>query len=141
MKSHLYSHTGEKPFKCKQCLKSYSSSGDLTLHLRTHSGEKTFKCEQCPKSFSQSSHLTSHLQTHTGEKPFKCEQCPKMFRNKRSLTGHLQTHTGEKTKKDINGNEWLVFHVFVSILQCLAIFSFHYDILCHFDYFSLQIVI
>src|SRR5258705_6367665 len=58
--------TGEKIFKCKSCVKSFSVRYKLVSHLRMHTGEKPYVCDLCNKSFSRCHHLTNHRRSHTG---------------------------------------------------------------------------
>ena len=75
LKTHMLSHTGEKPLSCKQCEYKCTKAGNLKRHKLTHSGEKPYPCTQCEFSCTTASDLKKHMLKHRREKPFSCNQC------------------------------------------------------------------
>ncbi|CDQ66858.1 unnamed protein product [Oncorhynchus mykiss] len=85
MEKHQRSHTGEKPYHCADCGKSYVFADSLKKHTK-----------RCGKGFRRQTQLTSHETIPTGERPYKCSQCGKGYRTPASLKAHQKTHPGEK---------------------------------------------
>ncbi|XP_059195634.1 zinc finger protein 574 isoform X1 [Centropristis striata] len=114
LRTHVYSHTGEKLFTCKVCTKSFTNSQSLLRHLMSHTDTKPFSCDVCGKNFSQAATLKRHQRIHTsteprrkrGRKPqvctldsegtahlFACPNCPSRFNTEDQLEHHKLLHT------------------------------------------------
>lgn len=53
--------------QCRICGRHYARPSTLKTHLRTHTNERPYKCAVCFKTFSQAANLTAHQRVHTGE--------------------------------------------------------------------------
>lgn len=101
LKVHMNVHT--QPFKCKICLRKFSTKGNLSRHQKTHGlmangrpdNKIKYECYICGH-FAKNGEKTLriHFSKHTGEKLFKCSVCTSSFSRPDYLRIHLRIHTG-----------------------------------------------
>ncbi len=97
LKNHVMTHTGEKPFRCRECDHRARSRGDLKVHMRLHTGEKPYQCQRCDYRAGRSHDIVRHMKTHDAKKSFACELCDERFVAEERLIRHVSTaHTGEE---------------------------------------------
>ncbi|TKR92494.1 hypothetical protein L596_007137 [Steinernema carpocapsae] len=88
--SHVKIHTN-RIYACKFCGKK-GRKNYLKSHIRVHSGENPFVCSVCQRTFSDSSTLRRHQTVHTGEKKHSCPICGRNMSRKDNVRVHLKSH-------------------------------------------------
>uniref|UniRef100_A0A8U7ME39 Uncharacterized protein n=1 Tax=Corvus moneduloides TaxID=1196302 RepID=A0A8U7ME39_CORMO len=74
------------------CGKNFVCHSWLVRHQTSHTGERPYKCSKCDKTYRRKDYLLNHQRRHTGERLFQCPLCSKRFVLKRSLLKHQEGH-------------------------------------------------
>ena len=85
---------GRNKHTCTHCNQTFTRHHNLKSHLLTHSHEKPFPCQQCSARFRRLHDLKRHSKLHTGERPHMCEKCGRRFARGDALARHARGEGG-----------------------------------------------
>lgn len=90
-------------FQCHLCPKRFTRAYNLRSHLRTHTDERPFVCTICGKAFARQHDRKRHEGLHSGEKKFVCKGnlkaggtwgCGRRFARADALGRHFRSEAG-----------------------------------------------
>ncbi|KAL8812941.1 MAG: hypothetical protein Q9200_000638 [Gallowayella weberi] len=103
-------------FQCTLCPKRFTRAYNLRSHLRTHTDERPFVCTVCGKAFARQHDRKRHEGLHSGEKKFVCKGelgtggtwgCGRRFARADALGRHFRSEAGRICIKPLLDEEAL----------------------------------
>lgn len=101
-------------FQCSLCPKRFTRAYNLRSHLRTHTDERPFVCTVCGKAFARQHDRKRHEGLHSGEKKFVCKGtlqsgahwgCGRRFARADALGRHFRSEAGRVCIKPLLDEE------------------------------------
>nr|OQO31904.1 hypothetical protein B0A51_01099 [Rachicladosporium sp. CCFEE 5018] len=101
-------------FQCTLCPKRFTRAYNLRSHLRTHTDERPFVCTVCGKAFARQHDRKRHEGLHSGEKKFVCKGalstgsqwgCGRRFARADALGRHFRSEAGRVCIKPLLDEE------------------------------------
>jgi uncharacterized Zn-finger protein len=102
-------------FQCHLCPKRFTRAYNLRSHLRTHTDERPFVCTVCGKAFARQHDRKRHEGLHSGEKKFVCRGelpavgghwgCGRRFARADALGRHFRSEAGRVCIKPLLDEE------------------------------------
>lgn len=101
-------------FQCNLCPKRFTRAYNLRSHLRTHTDERPFICTVCGKAFARQHDRKRHEGLHSGEKKFVCKGdlgsggswgCGRRFARADALGRHFRSEAGRVCIKPLLDEE------------------------------------
>lgn len=102
------------PFPCQHCASVFKIASRLRSHMRTHTDEKPWVCSICHKAFSRQPDLNRHGKVHLGDRKFVCRGnlknggqwgCGKKFTRADGLARHYKSDKGKLCMKPLADEE------------------------------------
>lgn len=106
-------------FHCYLCPKRFTRAYNFRSHLLTHSDERPFVCTFCGKAFARQHDRKRHENLHPEEKRFVCKGnlnygtqwgCGRRFARADALAQHIRSEAGSICIKPLMDNEGLKLH-------------------------------